>query len=116
MVHLLDTANDWNTEEGLCRNPKLIYENAAVHRPRCAAAHPDGRHVLYGGFPGYGAAGGGLGIVDVQAGQVEMLEHQEIVSGQSTISLAVLPDGRVFRAPALKHLAVGSARRGSGDV
>ena len=65
---------------------------------------------------GYGAAGGGLGIVDVQAGQVEMLEHQEIVSGQSTISLAVLPDGRVFGAPALKHLAVGSARRGSGDV
>ncbi len=96
MVHLLDTAKEWCTEPGPHRNPRLIYDNAAVHRPRCAAAHPDGRHVLYGGFPGYGAAGGGLGIVDVLAGRVEMLENREIVSGQSTISLAVLPDGRVF--------------------
>ncbi|OIB03860.1 hypothetical protein AK95_09595 [Paenibacillus sp. LC231] len=116
MVHLLDTAKDWNTEEGLCRNPRLIYENAAVHRPRCAAAHPDGRHVLYGGFPGYGAAGGGLGIVDVQAGQVEMLEHQEIVSGQSTISLAVLPDGRVFGGTSIETPGGGISKAGEAAM
>ncbi|WP_054955594.1 hypothetical protein [Paenibacillus dakarensis] len=96
MVYLLDTTKELSAEEGPLRNPRLIYENAAVHRPRCAAAHPDGRHVLYGGYPGYGAAGGGLGIVDVQTAQVEMLEHRDTVSGQSTISLTVLPDGRVF--------------------
>lgn len=96
MVYLLDTTKELSAEKGSCRNPRLIYENAAVHRPRCSAAHPDGRHVLYGGYPGYGAAGGGLGIVDVHLGQVEMLDHRDIISGQSTISLAVFPDGRVF--------------------
>lgn len=116
MVYLLDTSKELSAEEGPRRNPRLIYENAAVHRPRCAAAHPDGRHVLYGGFPGYGAAGGGLGIVDVHTGEVEMLEHREIVEEQSTVSLTVLPDGTVYGGTSIETPGGGKTAAKEAEI
>lgn len=96
LIHVLDTSKPFDTKSESNRNPKCIYSDIRVHRPRCAAAHPDGRHVLYGGFPGYGAVGGGLGIVDLETEQVTMLDHHQVVSGQSTISLTALSDGRII--------------------
>lgn len=78
------------------RNPRLIYADNRVHRPRCAVPLNDGIHVLYGGFPGYGAVGGGLGIVNVEEESVTMLGHEQVIPEQSTVSLTVLSEGSVI--------------------
>lgn len=107
LIHVMDTSRDW---EGIrqpasretdmvspsLRNPRLIYADNRVHRPRCAVSLNDGIHVLYGGFPGYGAVGGGLGIVNVDEESVTMLGHEQVIPEQSTVSLAVLPEGIVI--------------------
>lgn len=95
-IHVLDTSKPLDTQNEWNRNPKLIYADERVHRPRCAAAHPDGKYVLYGGFPGYGAVGGGLGIVDLESEQVRMLEHDQVIPAQSTVSLTTLSNGRII--------------------
>ncbi|MGM1050495.1 MAG: hypothetical protein ACQEXX_30860 [Bacillota bacterium] len=96
LIHVLDTSKLLDTTSGSNRNPRLIYADDRIHRPRCAVSYADGRHVLYGGFPGYGAVGGGLGIVDLKTEQVTMLEHHQVVYGQSTVSLTTLSDGRII--------------------
>lgn len=107
LIHVMDTSRDWegvappaSPEPGMVRpslrNPRLIYADNRVHRPRCAVSLNDGIHVLYGGFPGYGAVGGGLGIVNVEEESVTMLGHEQVIPEQSTVSLTVLSEGGVI--------------------
>ncbi|GIP31601.1 hypothetical protein [Paenibacillus sp. J2TS4] len=95
-VYLLDTRKDPSPQRGTPGNPRLIYADDSIHRPRCAAAHSDGEHILYGGFPGYGAVGGGLGVVHVASETVTIYPHDQIVPFQSTLGLAVLSTGGVI--------------------
>lgn len=123
----MDTSRDWegvappaSLEPDLVkpslRNPRLIYADNRVHRPRCAVPLNDGIHVLYGGFPGYGAVGGGLGIVNVEEESVTMLGHEQVIPEQSTVSLTVLSEGSVIGGPASRHQAGADLGQGSGPV
>lgn len=94
-IHRYDTRLPVSGGASGARNPLLIASHPEIHRPRCALAHPDGEHVLFGGFPGYGAVGGGLAIVHVPTGRSELWPHERLVPDQSTMGLALLPDGRI---------------------
>ncbi|GIP38386.1 hypothetical protein J31TS4_16660 [Paenibacillus sp. J31TS4] len=94
-LHLLDTRRPLSEEPGPARNPQLVYADERIHRPRCALAHPDGEHVLYGGFPGYGAVGGAVGVLHVPSRHVTVYEHEELIEQQSTLCLAALSGGDV---------------------
>lgn len=95
-LHLIDTSRpfQWGTS-GEERNPKLVTSHPEVHRPRCALALADGEHVIYGGFPDYGAVGGGLVIYNLRTGSDEVIPHGRLVPEQSTVCLAQLADGRI---------------------
>lgn len=95
-LHLLDTRLPLSDEPGPARNPKLVYADERIHRPRSAMPHPDGEHVVYGGFPGYGFVGGALGIWHIPSQTVRMYEHAEIAPYQSTLGLAALTNGDVI--------------------
>ncbi|PYI56554.1 PQQ-binding-like beta-propeller repeat protein [Paenibacillus flagellatus] len=95
-VHVLDTRRPIGGEPGAERNPRLVYADDRIHRPRAAVPHPDGEHVLYGGFPGYGAVGGALGVLHVPSRTVTVYGHERIVPHQSTLALAVLSGGDVI--------------------
>ncbi|RLQ94861.1 ligand-binding sensor domain-containing protein [Falsibacillus albus] len=71
-------------------NPRLILQTEEIHRPRCAVALSDGIHIVWGGFPGYGMVGGGLGIFNIQTEQHTLLTHDRVISNQSTICLVEL--------------------------
>lgn len=65
-----------------------------ICRPRTALAHPDGKHAIIGGYAGYGLVGGGLGIVNLETGDSQLLTADEdLLSGHSTITLQALPNG-----------------------
>lgn len=96
LLHALDTSKPLNLTAGPQRNPRILTAHEEIHRPRCALAHPDGEHVLYGGFPGYGAIGGGLCIVNVPSGTVKLMKHTEVVPFQSTLCLAAMKNGDII--------------------
>jgi hypothetical protein len=102
MLHKLDTNKPLQEESSdlesaqVDRNPRLLFEDVRIHRPRIALAHPDGQHVLVGGFPGYGAVGGALVQLNVYTEAATVYEHEQIVPNQSTISLGVLHNGDVI--------------------
>lgn len=92
-----DTTRPWNNETGDAPNPRVLAQwSKDIARPRATAAHPDGRHVIMAGFMGYGLRGGGLGIVDLESGEATLLTHEQVVPEQSTISLAMLPNGDLY--------------------
>ncbi|MEH7012262.1 hypothetical protein V7087_15855 [Neobacillus niacini] len=78
-------------ERGL--NPHIVSEEKEIHRPRCALALSDQKHVVWGGFPGYGMVGGGLGIFDLETCENTLLSHHQIVPYQSTLCLGELRSG-----------------------
>lgn len=95
-LHTFDTSRPVNTDSSSRRNPRLLTAHEEIHRPRCAIAHPDGEHVIYGGFPGYGAVGGSLCIFHATSGQSRLIPHTEIVPEQSTLCLAMARNGDVM--------------------
>lgn len=62
-------------------------------RPRACLAHPDGEHVIAGGFMDYGLVGGGLGMINLRTGESTLLTHDQVVPQHSTITLKALPSG-----------------------
>ncbi|WP_409344964.1 hypothetical protein [Paenibacillus sp. MBLB4367] len=96
ILHVLDTRLPMCGEPGPTRNPRLVHADDRIHRPRCALAHPDGEHVLYGGFPGYGSVGGGLGIWHIPSQTAKLYEHLDVVPYQSSLGLAALRNGDVI--------------------
>ncbi|HEY4554758.1 MAG TPA: hypothetical protein VIG80_16300 [Bacillaceae bacterium] len=95
-VYELDLQQEIHLSEN-SRNPNLIKEEKEhIHRPRCAVSHTDGVHIIWGGFPGYGMAGGGLGIYDVEARTNTVIPHSSIVPNQSTVALGILSSGDIL--------------------
>ena len=78
------------------KNPRLILQTEEIHRPRCAIAVGDGKHIIWGGFPGYGMVGGGLGIYNTETEQNKVLPDHQVVPNQSTLSLGELSSGLIL--------------------
>ena len=76
-------------------NPKVLAQwKGDITRPRTVLVHPDGKHVLMGGFAGYGLVGGGIGIYNLETGEDTLLTAaDDLLPGQSCITLKALPDG-----------------------
>lgn len=80
-------------------NPRFVVQSASANReaqrPYTLLAHPDGRHIIYGGMPGYGSTGGGLVFYDRETETAEVVPHQELLPWHCVSSLAALPDGTI---------------------
>jgi len=95
-VFLFDPARPFAPEAGAAPNPRVLVRfEKHLTRPRTCVAHPDGRHVIVGGFMDYGFVGGGLGVINLQTGVTELLTHDCVVPAHSTHALRVLPDGNL---------------------
>ncbi|WP_336990466.1 hypothetical protein [Bacillus infantis] len=90
--YILDTQKP--IEQNL--NPRLVLQVEDIHRPRCAIAAIDKKHIIWGGFPGYGLAGGGLAIYSTETGQASVIPHGRIVPNQSTLCLGELQEGLIL--------------------
>ena len=73
-------------------NPRVVGNHEEIYRPRSAAAHPDGKRMIFGGFAGYGAVGGGLCVYNVETGEQVVIQNQELVPYQSTVCMRFLPN------------------------
>ncbi|MCP4641786.1 MAG: hypothetical protein GY851_15190 [bacterium] len=95
-LYAFDTTKPWNDSDDAEANPRMLVQyKRDVCRPRTALAHPDGRHVLYAGFAGYGLVGGGIGIWDAETNESTLLANAEVLPGHSVITLDALPNGDV---------------------
>ena len=89
-----DPAQEWAAESKESPNPKkLVQSSPAINRPHELLAHPDGKHLVLAGTPGYGRTGGGLHIYSVETGKAELLTHEQLLLNLSTTCLEALsPD------------------------
>ncbi len=96
-LSVFDTRRPWTGEgKGAADNPRFLAEyQPDINQPYAALLHPDGRHVLMSGWPGYGYVGGGLAIYDLKTGKSQLIKHTELVRDQSTYQLAALPNGDI---------------------
>lgn len=84
-------------DEGAEDNPKQLGRfNPNVNIPRNAFAHPDGKHIMISGQPGYGYVGGGLVIYNLETEEITELTHEDLLEGYSTMAIAALPDGNLL--------------------
>jgi hypothetical protein len=76
-------------------NPRwLAGSEPTIHRPHDLLSHPDGRRLVLAGTPGYGLTGGGLLFWDRVTEKSEILTHDQILPGHSTMSLVALSEGK----------------------
>jgi hypothetical protein len=96
---------EWNPREpwvdtlpdkAQCNPRHLVACHPTICRPDKLLVHPDGRHVVLAGTPGYGFTGGGLLFWDRRAGQSTLLTHEQLLPDHSTASLAPLGSGRLL--------------------
>jgi hypothetical protein len=81
-------------EEGAGDNPLQLGQFAPnINMPRNAFAHPDGKHIMISGLPGYGFVGGGLIIYNLETKEITQLTHEDLAPGYSTMAIAALPNG-----------------------
>lgn len=77
-------------------NPRMLAKAGdAVMRPAAIAIHPNGKDIVVTGGGGYGATGGGMMIFDLEAGEKEVLTHEQIVPYHSTKTFVFAPDGNL---------------------
>ncbi|MGV3686327.1 MAG: hypothetical protein ACO1NS_11920 [Daejeonella sp.] len=67
-----------------------------IIRPYRIIAHPDGKTVIMGGTPQYGATGGGLLMWDNSSRRATLLKDSVVVPDQSSMSLVPLPNGKLL--------------------
>ncbi|MCC7494554.1 MAG: hypothetical protein IT204_19505 [Fimbriimonadaceae bacterium] len=73
-------------------NPQFLAEfEPDINRPHALLVHPDGRHVVLAGTPGYGYTGGGLLVWDRQTRSAKGYKHAELLPNHSTTALHALP-------------------------
>lgn len=65
-------------------------------RPYRIIAHPDGKTIIMGGTPQYGATGGGLLFYDNEAKTKVLLKDTEVIKDQTSMSLVPLPNGKLL--------------------
>jgi streptogramin lyase len=96
---------EWNPREpwvdtlpdkAQCNPRHLVACHPTICRPDKLLVHPDGRHVVLAGTPGYGFTGGGLLFWDRRSGQSTLLTHEQLLPDHSTASLAPLRNGRLL--------------------
>jgi hypothetical protein len=97
-LDLYDTAQPWHIGEDESQsNPRCVAQyHPDINVPIATVFHPDGRHVVTAGLPGYGYRGGGLAIYDLETGRSELFTHQQLIPEHSLVSLRVLPDGNLI--------------------
>ncbi len=94
-----DPAGPWvpTEKDNPGSNPRFLTEcKPAINRPHVLLAHPDGKTVILAGTPDYGRTGGGMLFWDRETGSGVLLDHTEILSDHSTMSLVALPDGNLL--------------------
>lgn len=94
VLYAYDTNSPWRDSQDEHANPKLLVQfKADIGRPRATLTHPDGRHIIFVGFPGYGRVGGGMAVYDLNTGKAELLTNKRLLHGLSTVTLRALPNG-----------------------
>ncbi|WP_316812696.1 hypothetical protein [Pedobacter heparinus] len=96
---------DWNPyqpwkgwpKKGSVSNPQyLSIASPTIIRPFRLMAHPDGKTIIMGGSPEYGATGGGLLFWNNKTRQQVLLTDKEVVQDQSTMSIVPLKNGKIL--------------------
>lgn len=78
-------------------NPQLLGEaKPAINRPHRLFAHPDGKTIVMGGTPAYGATGGGLLFWDRETRQSRLLPHEQLLRDHATMSLVPLAGDKLL--------------------
>ncbi len=90
-----DITKPWRDRDADDPNPRRygVRPSPDIFRTHVLLAHPDGRHLVMGGTPVYGATGGGLFIYDMETDASHVLSHEELLEHHSPYSLAALPGG-----------------------
>jgi len=89
---------------------------APLIRPHALFCTDDGRYLVMGGTPAYGATGGALAIYDREAGKVEIVPNEELVHAQSIYSMILLPDGRIFGGTTIEAGTGGATRTTDAEI
>lgn len=110
-----DPSREWvdTQPDNPSSNPRYLAQTRAtpdVGRPYTIIAHPDGRHIIYGGTPDYGCTGGALVIYDTLDGTAQIIKHEDIVPWQTQASLTALADGRVVGGTAIRPGSGGTPK------
>ncbi|TMV44924.1 hypothetical protein FE783_30850 [Paenibacillus mesophilus] len=92
-VFIIDTSRPFHQEPGEAENPRLVASVPEIYRPRCALAHPDGEHVIFGGYGNYGVVGGGLYIRNLADRTEQVLTPDRLIRHHSTMCIVPLPGG-----------------------
>ncbi len=86
-----------DTTKPICKKPDDVnphcegaYEE--IYRPRSAAALPDGRTMVFGGYTTNGATGGGLILYDAIDRTCRVFSNEELIPHQSVLSMVPLSD------------------------
>lgn len=74
----------------------LTTVSPTIIRPYRIIAHPDGKTIIMGGTPQYGATGGGLLFYDNATKASVLLTDSEVVTDQTSMSLVPLPHGKLL--------------------
>jgi len=77
------------------QNPQRVIEHSRpdLNLPWGAFAHPDGKHIIISGLPGYGRVGGGMDIYNLETGETLKFTHEDLIEYHSTIPMQALPNG-----------------------
>jgi hypothetical protein len=89
-----DPSEEWvdTRKDNPDSNPRFLAQaHPTINRPHDLLVHPDGRHVILAGTPGYGYTGGGLMFWDREAEEEEILTHEQLIENQSVMSMVALP-------------------------
>jgi hypothetical protein len=104
-IDIYDTSKPWNpgSERGVSNPLWAAGYNPDVNAPTGVFFHPDGRHVILIGIPGYGYVGGGIAVYDMETGTSELYKHEQLVPEQCMTAMRISPDG---------NLLLGTSTRG----
>jgi len=84
-------------KENKLSNPLyLTTVSPAIIRPFRIIAHPDGKTIIMGGSPQYGATGGGLLFWNDQTKTQILLTDSSVIKDQTSMSLVPLPKGKLL--------------------
>ena len=111
ILHCYDPAMPWQDRHPDTPNPRRLgAAQPEINRPAALLAHPDGRHLIMAGTPGYGRTGGGLYIYDLETNTGEVLAHEQLLENLSTCALVALPDGNLVGSTTV-HPGTGGETR-----
>ncbi len=101
-------------EPGL--NPRVVGNHEEIYRPRSSAAHPDGKRMVFGGFAGYGAVGGGLCVYNVETHEQVVIPNEELVPTQSTVGMRFLKNCDLLCANSIETPGGGAPKTSEAEL